>query len=294
MFNRTLDSFVPSIYKDVVEMDDIINAEQAEMDVARQEMYTAFANTFVLTADELGITMFENMLSIVANPQTEDLEFRRQRILNRLSMMPPFTFRFLKNKLDEIIGPGAWLAYIDFDNYTLYIQSSADNQNWYSEMEFTINRIKPCNMVFINVPYTALNINISEEVSYRAPRWMYHLKSWKLGEHPFAIIKGGGIAKMAEVKSIQQALLDSTAEFVFEEVSYVLLNNTIKISEFRLKQVLQNVVSIEYTVTPATTSLITNIKLMKEDGTILTQANVYVPVTQTIISKHTITIKEGV
>lgn len=294
MFNRPLVSFVPSIYEGVIEMDDIINAEEQEMDIARRELSAAFANTFVLTSDESGIVLFEKMLSITANVQTEDLAFRRDRVLNRLSMSPPFTFRFLKQKLDEIIGTGAWAAYIDFDAYTLYVESSAADQNWYSEVEFTINRIKPCNIVFVNVPRTTMGVNISEEISYEKRTWQYRLSSWKLGEHPFSILSGGGIIKMAETKSVQQALLNDTATFVAEDIASVLLNNSITVSEFRLKQVSDNMVSIEYVVDPSVTSLITDIKLVRADGTVLTQSAVYVPVTQAVISKHIITIKEGI
>ena len=293
MFNRRLNSFVPTVYEGIVEMSDIMNAEDNIMDIARTEMSSAFANTFVLTADEYGVIMFEKMLNIVADPQTQDLEFRRQRIINRLSMSPPFTYRFLKQKLDEIIGPGAWTAYIDFDNYTLYVESSATNQNWYSEMEFTINRIKPCNIVFVNVPYTAPILSISEEISYSTLKWWYRLGSWRLGKYPFATTDGGGMIKMANVKSIEQALLNDTADFVASDIASVLLNDAIAVSEFRLKQVTANVVTVEYTVTPEMTNLITNIKLMRADDTVLTQAAVYVPVTQTVISKHTITVKEG-
>jgi hypothetical protein len=293
MFNRRLSSFVPSVYDGVVEMDDIINTEDKVMDIARAELSAAFANTFVLTSDESGVIMFEKMLNITANVQTEDLESRRHRILNRLSMSPPFTFSFLKQKLDEIIGPGAWAAYIDFDNYTIYIESSAIDQNWYSEVEFTINRIKPCNMVFINVPYTAPTVSISEEISYKQRTWRYRLSSWRLGQYPFATLDEGGTVKMAETKSIQQALLNDAAAFVASDIAYVVLNNTIILNKFTLKQVAENMVTIEYEVTPNLTKLITSIKLMRSDSTTLTQAAVYVPVTQPIISKHLITVKEG-
>lgn len=293
MFNRRLTSFVPTVYEGVVEMSDIMNAEDNIMDTARTEMSSAFANTFVLTADESGVIMFEKMLGIVADPMTQNLEFRRQRIINRLSMSPPFTYRFLKQKLDEIIGVGAWSAYIDFDSYTLYIESSATDQNWYSEMEFTINRIKPCNIVFINVPYTAPVITIGEQISYSTLKWWYRQGAWRLGQYPFATTDGGGIIKMADVKSVQQALLNDAADFVLDDIASVLLNDTISVSEFRLRQVVENVVSIEYAVTPDMTNLITNIKLMRADDTVLTQAAVYVPVTQTVISKHIITVKEG-
>lgn len=293
MFNRPLNSFLPSVYDGVVEMDDIMFAEEQELNIARQEMYSAFANTFVLTADESGIVMFEKMLRIAANPMTEDLEFRRQRIINRLSMSPPFTFRFLKNKLDEIVGVGAWTAYIDFSNYTLYVESSAVNQMWYSEVEFTINRIKPCNIVFINVPRTSENINISEEISYYQLLWKYRLGSWRLGQFPFATSDGGGVIKVASTKSIGQTMLEDAANFVADDIAAVLINNTTKITEFQTKQVAGNLVTVEYEVTTSMTNLISNIKLLRADDAVLTQANVYVPVTQTVISKHIITVKEG-
>ena len=294
MFKRPLKSFLPGIYKDIIEMKDIMNSEEFVMDIARREMLSAFSNTFVLTSDESGVIMFEKMLNILANPQTEDLEFRRQRSLNRLATSPPFTFRFLQQKLNEIIGVGAWSAYVDFNNYTLYVESSATNQNWYSEIEFTINRIKPCNLVFINVPYTSASIRLSEEISYTQQNWRYRLGSWKLGAHPFATSDGGGVIKMAETSSIQQALLNDAANFVASDISHVVLNDSITISEFRLKQVSDNVASVAYTVDPSMTNLITNIKLMKADGTVLTQSAVYVPVTQTVLSKHMITVKEGI
>ena len=294
MFNRPVKSFVPSIYEGIVDMDELIKSEEKLMDIARSELMTAFANTFVLTSDESGVIMFEKMLKIAANSNTEDLEFRRRRVLNRLSTRIPFTFKFLKQKLDEIIGVGAWTASIDFDKYTLFIESSAVDQNWYSELEFTINKMKPCNMVFTNVPYTKYSVNMSEEISYSVKNWMYRLSSWKLGQHPFAITQEGGVAKMREVSSLQPALLENMATSVSGYIAYILINDSIRIDTFRTKQVSGNVLTIEYEVNPSMTDVITNIKLMKSDGTILTQSAVYVPVTQPVFSKHTITIKEGV
>ena len=98
---------------------------------------------------------------------------------------------------------------------------------------------------------------------------------------------------MPDIKSIQQALLNDTANFVSGDIASVLINDSVVITEFRLNQVSDNIVSIEYDVSPAMTTLITDIKLRKADDTVLTQSSVYVPVTQDIISKHIITVKEG-
>ena len=294
MFNRTLASFVPYMYKGFTEMDELMNSEEQLMSIARNEMFTTFSNTFVLTSNEEGVIMFERMLNIVANPLTEDLDFRKQRIINRLSMRSAYTFRFLKNQLNEMIGEGNWTGYIDFDNYALYIESGASNQSWYNEVSFTINRIKPCNMTFINVPYIAHKININEQVSYSGQLWRYRLGSWKLGEYPFATPDGGGIIKMAETSSIHSALLNGTATFIAEDIDHVIINDSINITEFRIKEAGDNVATVEYMVTPAMTNLVTNIKLVRADNTVLTESIVYVPIVDTAMCKHSITVKEGV
>lgn len=318
MYNRDLKSFVPRVYNDVVEMDAIIDTEQERMTESQAEMNQAFANTFVLTANYEGIEMFEFMLGIVANPSTESLQFRRERILNRITLAPPFTFRFLKKRLDDIIGKDAWKASIDFNNFVLYVESSAMNQNWYQELEFTINQIKPCNIIFTNVPLTALLIAINEEISYRTVKWNYLLGQWRLGafpfatisgskvlewyykmgqwalgEKPFALTEGGVIIKMADKASITDKLLHDTAGFVLSDIKAVLINDSVKITSFKVSQVIRSMVTIEYEVTPAQVEEVTNIKLLDGDDNVLSNSNVWVPVPQTILGKHTIRVKEG-
>ena len=293
MYDRLLGSFVPHIYKDVTEMDAIIDAEQRQLSFAQTEASQAFANTFVLTANYEGIEMFEMMLGIISDPTTESMEFRRQRVLNRITLSPPFTFRFLKRRLDDIIGKGAWNAHVDFNNYTLYIESSALNQNWYQELEFTINQIKPCNIIFTNVPLTALLIAINEEISYRTIQWNYKLGSWALGEKPFSLTGGGAIIKMADKASITDKLLHDTAGFVLSDIKAVLINDSVKITSFRVSHAVGSVVTLEYEVTPAQVEEVTNIKLLDGDDNVLSNSNVWVPVPQTILGKHTIRIKEG-
>lgn len=318
MFDRQLNSYVPSYYRKVDEMDALMEVEQSIVDEYQVNMLTAFQNTFILTADISGIELFETMFSIVANPSTEDLEFRRQRVLNRMTTSPPFTIRFLKQKLDAIIGEGKWKVTMDYANYTLYVEASAVNQNWYTELEFTINQIKPCNIVFVNRPRTDLSLSMTEEISYKTMKWNYILGSWllgrlpfatiegaeviewyyklgqwPLGKNPFALTEGGNIIKMATTPSIQDALLQDTAGFVVTDIAAVLINDETKITNFTIKSASGRFVTLEYQVTSAMTSVVTNIKLLKSDDTVLTDSNVYVPVTDTILSRHSIEVKEG-
>lgn len=293
MYDRLLSSFVPHIYKDVTEMDAIIEAEQTQLSYAQVEASQAFANTFVLTANYEGIEMFEMMLGIIADPTTESMEFRKQRVLNRITLAPPFTFRFLKKKLDDIIGKGLWNAYVDFNNYTLYVESFVVDQQWFNEVRITINRVKPCNLVFINKPVIIENVVANETISSAVTHYNYILGSWQLGQKPFVSIDAEEVIKLPSVKSINPNLLTDVATFSATDIVAVRLNGNIKLSDFVTKVGQGTSTVVEYEVTPAQAREITQIELLGTGDRVLTASTVYIPVTEAVMCKHTINFKEG-
>ena len=293
MYDRLLSSFVPHIYKDVTEMDAIIEAEQTQLSYAQVEASQAFANTFVLTADYEGIEMFEMMLGIIADPTTESVEFRRQRVLNRITLAPPFTFRFLKKKLDDIIGKGAWNAYVDFNNYNLYVESFVVDQQWFNELRITINRIKPCNLVFINKPLIMADVVANETIASAVKHYNYVLGQWPLGQMPFVSIDAEEVVKMPNVKSINPNLLTDVAAFSATDIVAVRLNGIVKLSDFITKAGQGASTIVEYEVKPAQAREITRIELLGAGDRVLTASAVYIPVTEAVICRHAINFKEG-
>lgn len=293
MYDRLLGSFVPHIYKDVTEMDAIIEAEQTQLSYAQVEASQAFANTFVLTANYEGIEMFEMMLGIIADPTTESMEFRRQRVLNRITLAPPFTFRFLKKRLDDIIGKGLWNAYVDFNNYTLYVESFVVDQQWFNELRITINRIKPCNLVFINKPLIIADVIANETIASAVKHYNYILGRWQLGQKPFAATDPEEMVKMPSVKSINPNLLTDVAAFSATDIVAVRLNGSVTLSNFTTKTGQGATTVVEYEVAPNQASEITQIELLGTDDRVLTSSSVYVPVTEAVICKHSINFKEG-
>ena len=279
-------------------MDALIVAEDSILDTAETEKDNLENNQFVLTANEYGIEQYENMLDIIPNPAIETLQFRRDRIINRLSMTPPFTFRFLKKKLDKIIGVGKWKAYIDFSTYTLYVESSANNQVWFEEIVITMNNLKPANIVFINQPLITQGLVMSEEIAYIAYSTMeynYVLGvSWVLGAKPFLSYIDKGAIKLSNVSSLKDELFEDVATFTASDIASVLLNDSVSITTFVTKQASANVVDIEYEVLTSQVQTITNIKLKNSSGDVLSEAVVYVPLLEDVLMKHTITVKEEI
>lgn len=287
--------YVPAIYKDVVEMETLVEVNDELLDLEEGFINDLESSQFINKAPEHAIAEYERLLKIL--PKTTDsIEFRRLRIINRLSMTPPFSLPYLREKLDSIIGKGKYTCYIDYNEYTLYVESSANNQFWADEIYITINKLKPANIVFINKPLIVYNNIISETVELAKTVYNYKLgTTWALGQKPFGQTESEGVLKMAETPSIQQEFLNQIATFSADDINNVLLNDTEIITEFSVKSATENVAIIEYTVTSDLgLSEITNIKLRDINNNILTSSAVYVPVLEDVIIKHSLNVKEGV
>ena len=297
MNNLTLDTdlleLLPPWYREVLDYQQICLAEGQVFDAIGTEMEAVAQNFFFQTMGLSAITQWEQIFKIVPNPSTESLEFRRARLLNRVSIRPPFTLGFLYQKLDELIGPDAWNVIVDYPNYTLYIQSSASNQVYADEVAYTIGQIKPAHIVYINNPYTNTGILLSETVSVTNPQWNYVLGNWVLGAQPFETDISTKVVKSATMPSIQQQLLSGVANFVSGDVASVLINGSVSISDLT-KTVESGTLTITYSVTESQTQEITSYAILDSSGETLSTQQIYVPVQTSVVMTHKIPVAEGV
>ena len=287
--------YLPNIYDTILEFEELIASENTLFDNLDAETKKVRDNQYVLTAGIDGIIAYEKMLNINPNPATETIEFRRQRIINRLSMVPPFTFRFLKQRLDEIIGVDRYTVSIDYPNYTLYLESSAENQAWFHEIHVTVTKLKPANIVFINRPLVYEEIRAGESINLTQVTFNYRLGStWVLGLEPFTSLDDMGVIKVATTPSIKQDLLNHLATFTVSDIADVRINGTFIVPAFVTKAAVNNQVIIEYEISETDgIPEITQIELLDSVGTVLADSAVYVPILEKVILKHNILIKEG-
>ena len=284
---------LPPWYREILDYQELCQTEKAQFDALAAEITGVADNFFFQTMDESAVSMWEQIFEIVPNPDTESLAFRRARALNRISTRPPFTLGFLYQKLDELIGPGAWTVTVDYPNYTIYIESSAENQQYATEVAYTINRIKPAHIVYVNTPYTRTGLLLSETIELSQRVYNYKLGAWGLGVLPFAVEQSQGVIKMPTTPSIQAALLNDTANFVSGDIASARINGTIAISELN-KSVEGSTLEVTYTVAQSQTEAITSAELLDAEGNALTSSTVYVPVSGSTIMKHIIPVSEGV
>lgn len=286
-------ALLPPWYREVLDYQELCRTETAQFEALADEIIGVADNFFFQTMDEGAVSMWEQVFQIVPNPSTESLDFRRARVLNRITTRPPYTLGFLYQKLDELIGPGEWTVTVDYPNYTLYIESAAQNQNYATELAFTINRIKPAHIVWINSPFVRTGLLLSETISSAQRTYNYKLGSWELGLLPFATDGPEGVIKMPETPSIRQALLTGVANFVSGDVASARVNGTIPIADLA-KSVEGAELTVTYTVLPSQTTEITSLELLDGEGNVLTSSTVYIPVTTNVVMKHIIPVAEGV
>lgn len=288
--------YFPRFYDGYVEIDAIIDTEDKAFEEIGVNFRRAINNQFIKLADETGISAYEVLFDVIVDPSTETLEERRDRLLNRVSVIPYYTTIFLRNRLDSLIGAGLYNLIIDYDNYTLYLESAAKNQLYYNEIAVLMSNIKPCNIVFINMPLVSQQIFVSEQVNVSKLTYNYVLGGqWKLGEKPFISYEDKGIIKGRSTNSMSSLMEAKYRQFTLSEITSVLINNTIRITTFLTKEEVNGEAIIEYIVPQQEQNIeVTNIKLLDKDGLICFESPVYVPVYEDTIMKHNIIIKEGV
>lgn len=286
-------SQLPPWYREVLDYQEICGTEQEEFDALAREINAVTDNFFLQTMGRGAIEMWESILQITPDPTKEDIAFRRFRVLNRLSSRPPYTMAFLSRKLDEIIGAGSWSVRMDYANYTLYVESSAEDQVYGGELAITIGKIKPAHIVFINTPLVRSGLAVSETIAGALTKWNYKLGTWALYSAPFQTAYNEEVFKLPATPSVQPQLLSDVVSFVSGDIASARINGNISISSIT-KSVADNVLTVTYPITAAQAAEITKVELLDAGGDPLTSSDVYVSVGNDGIQiKHTIPVKEG-
>ncbi len=148
----SLEYYVPTIYKDVKEIDALIKSEDYLFDILISIVDKEYARMFIQTSDLIGVERFENVLEITADPTIETLEFRKERLLTRCNTTLPYSTIWLKIYLNAVLGQYNYELNIDYKKRIIRLYGYTLNYNWAREASNVIGAIKPCNMVFINIP----------------------------------------------------------------------------------------------------------------------------------------------
>lgn len=294
LYRTRIGRYFPRYYEGILETDELIKVENDIWNNLYLLLNKAKNNQFIAYADEDGIYAYEQLFQIVADPETETLEERRFRLLNRIQTLSYYTMIYLRQKLNSLFGENNYEVEMDYLNYTLYVKSNASNSFIYKESIATINKIKPANIVFINVPFIPTTIEVGEEIYQQKWWWNYILGGkWRVGQKPFISVQDLSKLKSEEVQSLTPLMLNKLKTFTGEEIKAVLINDTYKVTTFVQKIITGGYLRIQYNIENwEQIKLITNIKFLDSEGFILSNNAVYIPVASDTMIEHRINIRE--
>ncbi|WP_373233312.1 putative phage tail protein [Cohnella sp.] len=186
--SKPIREYWPEFYDGIEDFIELARTEDAELQLSSHAVDRLFNDQFVMTSDLAAVKRREKMLGIQADPSAESLDFRRRRIVNRYSTKPPFTLRYLQQRLDQLVGPGLTIVSVDVENFVLYVTANIQNANVFREVQYTMETVKPANLIYQQQTSTAATIRLKEHIFKQEIAWNYKLGSWQLGTQPFATL----------------------------------------------------------------------------------------------------------
>lgn len=280
--------YIPNHLKGILHYNIITNAMDEVILKLTRNLQRLKENKNIDTLNPEMIDLYEYLYNIFSSSPSEDLDFRRQRIKNRQSIKPPFTRKFLVERLDDIIGDGTYKLTIDGNNYTIILESGIENQDWYGEVSATINTIKPANLLFINKPLIAQTSKIGESIFTGGITYNYKLgTSWNLGSKPFTSAYDGSVIKTSGVKSLNQQFINDSLNCKLNIINKVVLNGNYTISLANLtKEIVDGKGQLSYSVSQNNISNITKIQLYNSSNQLLSETNVPIPIVDSVTIVH--------
>lgn len=140
--------YLPDFMQIYKEIKAIHMSEEEVLKTLWNELTRAFRNNFINYADKDGIELFEKMMSIKPNIN-DSLEVRRDNILLKWNSQPPYTWIFLKNFLNSILGEGTHEPQRNLDIQELRIISHITTIGTICNVYNTLRYLIPANMTLI-------------------------------------------------------------------------------------------------------------------------------------------------
>ena len=148
---QTVLRYANEIYSENEEMLAIYDAQHNEIERVNAKQIQAFLNNYIKTCDLEGIRRWEKIFHILPDEILDTLEYRKNRVLQKMLQQPPYTEVYLRKILTGLFGVENYVLQIDGNNYIINLTILTEDDNVYNDFISTLNDIKPCNLVLNEV-----------------------------------------------------------------------------------------------------------------------------------------------
>ena len=137
--DRKLIDYLPDILKNVTEFNQMMSAEQPEIELFWNKGSNYLNNSFVLSQDSDSAARWEKILKI-SSKDTDELDVRNLRILGVMQGRLPYTYRTFYRSLLAMVGSEKdFKLNVDMENYKVSIVVALSSKELKEEIERLAN-----------------------------------------------------------------------------------------------------------------------------------------------------------
>lgn len=162
-----LESLLPDYYDDVLDMHELMRAEQPQLDELYATVIRTGRNQSIMLADVDGISVYEDMLGIT--PLTgADLETRRYDVLLHLLPPRPITIKYLRELL-KLMGFSEATVQVDGPTFRIFVLTDSLSKSLTQRLFGMLNQYVPVNLTLSHMIKTdPMSVYIGQSASGRA------------------------------------------------------------------------------------------------------------------------------
>ena len=142
---RKVETYFPEVINDVEEYKEIANTENPELEATWQSIDSLIDDQFIETATERGVTRREKLLKITPS-KIDSLDDRKLRISLKWNDRLPYTYKVLKDKLDQIFGDNYQIERF-INELILKVKVNSFNWNIFNLVTDEIRKMIPADMI---------------------------------------------------------------------------------------------------------------------------------------------------
>ena len=144
--NKLIEYLPQKVYEDNIEIKHLTNAELPEVESLWTAINEVKDNQFITTSNSTRIRLWERLLKIRPDFITQDLDYRKEVVLLRIALTPPFTYRWLESILRDRVGEGNYTIDLNHNKYEVDIRITHDDVNMINEFRIFFRDLLPANL----------------------------------------------------------------------------------------------------------------------------------------------------
>lgn len=151
--------YIPDFLKNIREIKIISNLEDKELENIKLQIDNILKEIIVNTSENYGLQRYEKIYNI--NDISNDIEIRRFNIISKINNKIPFTYKWLDNKLKQLVGENNYKIKIEYDNYKIIISIIYLFGEILDTIKKELEELLPANLIIQINLFSNCNIHIA-------------------------------------------------------------------------------------------------------------------------------------